>query len=139
MTRSQTGRKCSTRAPIVRPPRIRPKAEYTPPPHPRHISWQVNDGALNSQTPNPDPDNLVNETVLHFDVAPTVDLDASGAGTGFTTTFTENGAPIAIVDTDASIVDPDNANLDTATIVLTNAKATDALSIAGALPGSTME
>ena len=101
----------------------------------RNISWQVNDGALNSQTPNPDPDNLVSETVLHFDVAPKVDLDASGAGTGFTTTFTENGAPIAIVDTDVSIVDPDDANLDTATIVLTNAKPTDALSIAGALPG----
>ena len=101
----------------------------------RNISWQVNDGALNSQTPNPDPNNLVNETVLHFDVAPTVDLDASGAGTGFTTTFTENGAPIAIVDTDVSIVDPDNANIDSATIVLTNAKATDALSIAGTLPG----
>ena len=101
----------------------------------RNISWQVNDGALNSQTPNPDPNNLVSETVLHFDVAPKVDLDASGAGSGFTTTFTENGAPIAIVDTDVSIVDPDNANLDAATIVLTNAKPTDALSIAGALPG----
>lgn len=101
----------------------------------RNISWQVNDGALNSQTPNPDPNNLVSETVLHFDVAPKVDLDASGAGSGFTTTFTENGAPLTIVDTDVSIVDPDNANLDAATIVLTNAKATDALSIAGPLAG----
>jgi hypothetical protein len=101
----------------------------------RSISWQVNDGALNSQTPNPDPNNLVSETVLHFDRAPQVDLDASGAGTGFTTTFTENGAPLAIVDTDVSIVDSDDANLDTATIVLTDAKPTDALSIAGALPG----
>ena len=99
----------------------------------RNISWQVNDGALNSQTPNPDPNNLVSETVLHFDVAPKVDLDASGAGSGFTTTFTENGAPIAIVDTDVSIVDPDDANLDAATIVLTNAKPTDALSIAGGI------
>ena len=101
----------------------------------RNISWQVNDGALNSQTPNPDPNNPVSETVLHFETAPKVDLDASSAGTGFTTTFTENGAPIAIVDTDVSIVDPDDVNLDTATIVLTNAKATDALSIAGGLPG----
>ena len=101
----------------------------------RSISWQVNDGALNSQTPNPDPNNLVSETVLHFDAAPKLDLDASNAGTGFTTTFTENGAPIAIVDTDLSIADPDDVNLDTATIVLTNAKPTDALSIAGALPG----
>jgi hypothetical protein len=101
----------------------------------RSISWQVNDGSLNSQTPNPDPNNLVNETVLHFDVAPKIDLDASAAGTGFTTTFTENGAPIAIVDTDVSIVDPDDANLSAATIVLTDAKPTDALSIAGLLPG----
>ena len=101
----------------------------------RSISWQVNDGALDSQTPNPDPNNLVNETVLHFDTAPQVDLDASGAGTGFTTTFIENGAPLAIVDTDVAIADSDDANLDTATIVLTNAKPTDALSIAGALPG----
>src|SRR4029077_19212192 len=89
----------------------------------RTITWQVNDGALNSQTPNTDPNNLVNATILHFDVAPAVDLDASGPGTGFTTIFTENGAPIAIVDTDVSVADPDNANLDSATIVLTNAKA----------------
>jgi hypothetical protein len=101
----------------------------------RSISWQVNDGALNSQTPNPDPNNLVSETVLHFDTAPKLDLDGSNAGTGFTATFTENGAPIAIVDTDLSIVDSDDVNLDTATIVLTNAKPTDALSIAGGLPG----
>src|SRR5205085_707306 len=53
----------------------------------RNVSWQVNDGALNSQTPDPDPNNLVNETVLHFDVAPKLDLDASGAGTGFTSTL----------------------------------------------------
>ncbi len=101
----------------------------------RTITWKVNDGVLNSPTPNTDPNNLVNATILHFDVAPTVDLDASGPGTGFATTFTENGAPIAIVDTDVSIADQDDANLNGATIVLTNAKAADALSILGALPG----
>ncbi|MGB9366363.1 MAG: FG-GAP-like repeat-containing protein [Xanthobacteraceae bacterium] len=100
----------------------------------RTISWVVNDGALNSQTPNLDPDNLVNATILHFDVPPALDLDASGAGTGFTTTFTENGSAIAIVDTDVSITDPDNATVDSATIVLTNAKAGDVLSVAGAPP-----
>ncbi|MEA2876326.1 MAG: hypothetical protein QOF14_1522 [Hyphomicrobiales bacterium] len=101
----------------------------------RTISWQVNDGLLNSQTPNPDPNNLVNETILHFNAPPTVDLDASGAGTGFTTTFTERDAPIAIADTDLSVTDPDNSNLSSMTIVLTNAKASDVMSIAGALPG----
>ena len=35
-------------------------------PH-RTITWTVNDGDLNSQTPNTDPDNLVNTTILHFD------------------------------------------------------------------------
>ena len=36
----------------------------------RNISWVVNDGALNSQTPNQDPDNLINVTVLHFNAPP---------------------------------------------------------------------
>jgi hypothetical protein len=100
----------------------------------RNISWQVNDGLLNSQTPNPDPNNLVNETILHFDAPPTVDLDASGVGTGFTTTHTENGPATAIVDSDVSITDADDAVLFSAQIVLTNAKPNDVLSIAGALP-----
>ena len=33
----------------------------------RTIAWTVNDGTLDSQTPNTDPDNLVNATILHFD------------------------------------------------------------------------
>ena len=77
----------------------------------------------------------MNETVLHFNAPPTLDLDASGAGTGFTTTFTERDAPIPIVDTDVSITDPDNAALNSAKIVLTNAKPSDVLSIVGTLPG----
>ena len=101
----------------------------------RTITWQVNDGALNSQTPNPDPNSLVSATVLHFNAPPSLDLDASGAGTGFTTTFTERDAPIPIVDTDVLITDPDNATVASATIVLTNAKPADVMSIAGALPG----
>ena len=32
----------------------------------RTITWTVNDGELNSQTPNTDPDNFVNTTILHF-------------------------------------------------------------------------
>jgi VCBS repeat-containing protein len=96
----------------------------------RTITWTVNDGVLSSQTPGPD----VNETILHFDVAPTVDLDSSSPGTGFTTTYTTSTPPIAIVNND-TISDPDTANLDGLTVVLTNAQAGDALSIAGALPG----
>ena len=96
----------------------------------RAIDWQVSDGLLTSGTPGPG----FHETLLNFNTAPQLDLDASGAGTGFTTTFTENGAPLAIVDTDVSITAPGIANLESATIVLTDAKASDSLSIAGTLP-----
>jgi hypothetical protein len=102
----------------------------------RTITWQVNDGALDSQTPAPAVgDNPpVNETVLHFDVAPAVDLDGSSPGTGYTTTYATGNAPIAIVNND-SVTDPDTANADSMTIVLTNAMAGDSLSVAGSLPG----
>ena len=100
----------------------------------RTITWTVNDGSLNSQAPNSDPDNLVNTTILNFQAAPVLDLDASAAGTGFTTTYNENAAPIAIVDTDVSLSYPGGATATSATVVLTNAAPGDGLSIAGALP-----
>ncbi|WP_306224535.1 Ig-like domain-containing protein [Bosea beijingensis] len=65
---------------------------------------------------------------------PSLDLDASGAGTGFTTGYTENGTGIAIVDTDVSIVDPDNSTMASATVVITNGQAGDLLSVTGTLP-----
>jgi VCBS repeat-containing protein len=65
---------------------------------------------------------------------PSLDLDASGAGTGFGTGYTENGSGVAIVDADVSIVDPDNTTMSSATIVISNGQAGDLLSVAGALP-----
>jgi len=59
--------------------------------------------------------------------APTLDLDGSAAGTGYATTFTENGAPVAIADADLLIADTDSANLMRATVTLTNAQAGDQL------------
>ncbi|GGG05046.1 hypothetical protein GCM10010924_37040 [Rhizobium wenxiniae] len=73
-------------------------------------------------------------TVTPVNDAPILDLDASGAGTGFTTSYTENGTGVAIVDTDVLITDVDNANMSSATIVITNPVAGDTLSIAGTLP-----
>ncbi|TMJ01411.1 MAG: hypothetical protein E6G97_16135 [Alphaproteobacteria bacterium] len=101
----------------------------------RTITWSVNDGALNSAPPVADPNNPVNVTFLHFATPPILDLDASAPGTGFTTTDIENTAAIPIVDTDVSITDGDSAAIDQATIVLTNAKPHDLLTIAGTLPG----
>ncbi|HEX9648683.1 MAG TPA: nidogen-like domain-containing protein, partial [Alphaproteobacteria bacterium] len=54
-------------------------------------------------------------------VAPVVDLDGPGGGTGFDAgTFVEGGAPRAVVDADATISDVDSANLLSLTATLTN-------------------
>jgi hypothetical protein len=73
-------------------------------------------------------------TRLQFDQPPAVDLDGSAAGTGFTTTYTEGNAAIAIADTDLLVTDPDTAVLSHAKITITDASAGDSLSVAGALP-----
>ena len=51
------------------------------------------------------------------------------------TTFTENGPPVALTDTDLVLTDVDSANLVGATFVLLNAQAGDALVVTGSLPG----
>jgi VCBS repeat-containing protein len=63
-------------------------------------------------------------TDLNYDIA-----------TGYETTFTEDGAAVAIAAVDSTITDSDSTNMVSATIVLTNAQAADVMSIAGALPG----
>ncbi len=74
-------------------------------------------------------------TVTGANDAPVLDLDTSAGGTGYTTTFTEKGAEIAIANvTGTSVTDIDNATVASATIVLTNAQASDLMTV-GALPG----
>jgi hypothetical protein len=97
----------------------------------RTINWKVSDGALDNQAPSVPH---YPETTLGFNSEPSVDLDGSTAGNNYVTTFTENGAPIPIANANVSVTDSDDSSLSSATIVLTNAKAGDALSIAGALP-----
>ncbi len=59
----------------------------------------------------------------------------------FTNTFTENGPPVSISDTDDFVADTDDTNMETATITLTNPKAGDRLVVngsaaaTGTLPG----
>ena len=65
------------------------------------------------------------------DVAPTLDLDASGAGTGWTATYKENTAGVSIADVDAVVTDSDDANMTSGSVVLTNKQAGDRLSIGG--------
>ncbi len=73
-------------------------------------------------------------TVNPVNDPPMLDLDASGAGTGFSTSYTENGVGVAIVDTDSLVTDIDSANMASATVVIANGQAGDVLSIAGGLP-----
>ena len=101
----------------------------------RTITWQVNDGQLDSQTPNPDPNNLVNATVLHFDVPPTIDLDASGAAPASPPPSPRTARRSRSSTPTSRSPMPTTPTLASATIMLTNAKAGDSLSIAGTLPG----
>jgi hypothetical protein len=68
--------------------------------------------------------------------APAVDLDASGGGTGFASSYTEGGAPAAISDTDVLITDADSGDdIVSATITITNAETGDKLNV-GTLPAT---
>jgi len=61
-------------------------------------------------------------------VVPDPDNDNSTGGK-FVNSFTENGAPVSIVDTDAIVVDSDSSVIESAIIVLTNAKPDDVLQV----------
>ncbi|MCH9809019.1 MAG: DUF4347 domain-containing protein, partial [Alphaproteobacteria bacterium] len=64
--------------------------------------------------------------------APTLDLDASAAGTGFATSYSAGGTPVAIADIDTSVVDTDSS-IASATIGISSSFAGDQLA-AGSLP-----
>ncbi|WP_211251218.1 VCBS domain-containing protein [Deefgea rivuli] len=97
----------------------------------RVINVVVNDGTANSNTA------VSTISVTAVNDAPVLDLDASAAGTGFTTTYVENAAGVAIADVDSLITDVDSANLQTATITLSNTQVGDVLSFTGLPAGIT--
>ncbi|MEA3405990.1 MAG: VCBS domain-containing protein [Pseudomonadota bacterium] len=73
-------------------------------------------------------------TITGTNDAPVLDLDSNDSsvvGTGYETTFNEDASAIPIVDTDIDILDVDDTNITSATIVLTNALTDDVLSVAG--------
>lgn len=72
-------------------------------------------------------------TVTPANDLPTLDLDGSGAGTGWNTTYTNQGTSVSIGDTDVAVVDIDDANIESAVIVLTNPQSGDTLNV-GTLP-----
>ncbi|WP_208109926.1 DUF5801 repeats-in-toxin domain-containing protein [Dongia mobilis] len=62
-----------------------------------------------------------------------IQISAGAPATNHATTFTEGGGPVAIASVLSSVTDADSANMASASIVLTNAKANDVLAV-GALP-----
>ncbi len=64
---------------------------------------------------------------------PALDLSAALAGTGYTATWDQGGAPTAIAATDAAILD-DGTTISSATIAVNSPVATDLLSVIAALP-----
>lgn len=73
----------------------------------RTIAFQANDGTIGS--------NVVNESVAVVAVNDAPTLTAGGG----VSTFTEDGPP-AVVDAGLVVADPDNANLASATVTITN-------------------
>ncbi len=100
-----------------------------PNPTPRNITVVLNDGVNITNTA------IATVNVVPVNDPPVLDLDLSVAGTGYTTTYVENAAGTPISDTDVTITDVDDTNIESATITLTNAQAGDVLAALGALPG----
>ena len=65
---------------------------------------------------------------------PSLDLSAAAAGTGYTTTWLEGGAPIPLAAADDKILD-DGTTFSSATLTLNSPVGTDLLSVIGSLPG----
>src|SRR5262245_57706580 len=99
----------------------------------RVINIVVNDGTGDSNTAHA----FVQVEAVN-NAAPVVDLDPDDSSgslrSTFRTTFTENGAPVPIADTDTLITEVDSTNLVSATITLSNRQTDDLLTVSGALP-----
>jgi len=81
---------------------------------PGNFTFSVSDGINNGPL-----GQTFSITVNPVNDAPVVDLDTISGGNNFTTAFTEDGGPVNIGGT-VSVIDADNANMQSATITLTN-------------------
>jgi T1SS-143 domain-containing protein len=78
-------------------------------------------------------------TITNDDFAPILDLDTNNSstatGANFNTSYTENGAPVSISDSDITITDANGTNIASATITLTNGQTGDVLAVGSLPPG----
>jgi VCBS repeat-containing protein len=91
------------------------------------FTYTVSDGTASSEA-------ALTITLAGADDRPTLDLDGSKAGTGFTKTYKADGPRVPIADTDSVITDVDDILMESARMTLTNAKRGDQLTISGSLP-----
>ena len=100
----------------------------------RIIQVTVNDGTADSN---------VGTTYMHVvvpppNVPPALDLDADDStttGANYLTVFRDGDPPVAVVDTDVSVVDNDSPSLASATVTLTNGDPLGSLTFNGTAPG----
>ncbi|MEM8749871.1 MAG: tandem-95 repeat protein [Pseudomonadota bacterium] len=74
---------------------------------------------------------LVTLNVVSVNDVTTIDLDTNVSGTGFVTSYVEDGPGLSIVDASISIGDVDDTELESATIALTNGQIGDVLEATG--------
>ncbi|MCB1382271.1 MAG: tandem-95 repeat protein [Notoacmeibacter sp.] len=90
------------------------------------FTYEISDGNGGTDTAT------VTITIQGTPTPPAIVPDPNGDNSingSFTNTFTENGAPVSIVDTDAVAIDVDSQIIETAIIVLTNAFPGDVLQV----------
>lgn len=80
----------------------------------------------------------VQVTITAVNDAPTIDLNGTGAGTGFTAPFAVGGGAISITDTDLDVVDPDDTHLETATVTIVNLQDSAAESLTANTSGTSI-
>ena len=106
-------------------PYVKFAAFGSPSPIDRHIAIEVNDGTSGSNT-------AITTIRPPQTGAPILDLDADNstiAGAKYFTTVIQNGTRVGVVDSDISIADPDDADLESAVITLLNGQSGDELAV----------
>ena len=101
-----------------------PAADFDGTPTP--VEYQVTDDDGDTATGN------IPVTITPVNDAPVLDLDADDStetGSDYAGTFTERGDAVPIVDSDLSIIDIDDANLESATITFSNPQLADTLKV----------
>lgn len=103
----------------------------------RTVTFTLVDGGGTLNSGHDTTSFTANVAVTPSNDKPVVDLDADDNNTvagAYKAFYIPAGAAVPVTDADVSILDPDNANITSATITISNAQANDLLSASG-LPG----